>query len=168
MPPGAVRVPGSGDTRVHQQALRSLLGPVVLIAAVLAGCSGGSGLRPAPSASDPACTAALKALPATVLGEQRGGSPAAGAAAWGKPAIVMVCGLPELAPTTDPCLTVDGVDWVIQNDSGPFTFATFGRAPAIRVTVPTSYGRTQASAALVDLKPVAATLPRTPRSCVGN
>ena len=140
----------------------------MLAPAMLAGCTGGSGVHAAPSASDPACTTALRTLPATVLGQRRAGTPATGAASWGKPAIVLVCGLPELAPTTDPCLTVNGVDWVIQNDGGPFTFATFGRAPAIRVTVPTSYGRGQASAALVDLRAVAATLPRTPRSCVGN
>lgn len=73
-----------------------------------------------------------------------------------------------MKPTTDPCLTVDGVDWVIQDQNGPFVFTTFGRSPAVQVRVPTSYGSQNASGALVDLRAVAAALPRTARACIGR
>jgi hypothetical protein len=44
---------------------------------------------------------------------------AVGVAAWGQPPIVLQCGIdvPD-GPTSDPCFTVDGVDWIIDNPDG--------------------------------------------------
>lgn len=136
--------------------------------ATLAGCSEGSvSVQPAPQASSAACAGALRHLPATVLGRSRVALDVPGAAEWGKPAIVARCGLPEVAPTTLPCLTVDAVDWVIDDRHDPIVFTTFGRSPALEVGVPVSYGRSNASAALADLAAVAGALPRTQRACIG-
>jgi hypothetical protein len=139
-------------------------------AAGLAGCSFGSSagqLTAAPQATGGACVAALAKLPATVLGQHRTPMNVAGATAWGEPAITVRCGLPEQPPTTQECVTIGVVDWVVNDAGDPIIFTTFGRSPAAQVRVPTSYGRENATAALVDLAAVAATLPRTSRSCVG-
>ena len=46
-------------------------------------------------------------------GEERDTDPAGTAVhAWGDPAVIARCGLPALGPTTEQCISVDGVDWV--------------------------------------------------------
>ena len=59
--------------------------------------------------------------------------------AWGDPAVIARCGLPEPGPTTDECLGVSGVDWVAHRLSDGVRFTTFGRSPAIEVLVPSAY-----------------------------
>jgi hypothetical protein len=109
----------------------------------------------------------LARLPATVLSKTRTPLEVRGAASWGQPAIVLRCGLAALGPTTDQCLTVDGVDWVIGPSTDPLVATTYGRAPAAELSVPASYGRENLSAALVDLAAVAGALPRDGHACVG-
>lgn len=63
-----------------------------------------------------------------------------GVAAWGDPPIVARCGKQPPAPTTDPCLDVDGIHWVATTlDDGGAMFTTYGRDPAIEVLVPAGY-----------------------------
>ncbi|MFK5690036.1 MULTISPECIES: DUF3515 family protein [unclassified Serinicoccus] len=63
-----------------------------------------------------------------------------GVAAWGEPPIVARCGKQPPGATTDPCIDVNGVDWVATTlDDGGTMFTTFGRSPAIEVLVPESY-----------------------------
>lgn len=85
-------------------------------------------------------------------------------AAWGSPPIIARCGLPPLTPTTDDCVTVSGVDWVIRPLSDGSSATTYGRDPAIEVLAPTDYG------AVTMLLPlfadVAKALPTTGRHCV--
>jgi hypothetical protein len=139
---------------------------------VVAGCSSTGStstgtVTAAPQASDAACTRVLAALPATVLGKARTPLQVAGAAAWGEPAIVLRCGLAALAPTTLPCLSVDDTDWVVDADHDPIVFGSFGRAPAVEVRVPASYGRDSAVAALTDVSAVSRLLPTDGHACVG-
>ena len=61
-------------------------------------------------------------------------------AAWGSPAIIARCGLPALAPTTDECVTVNGIDWVVRSLTDGSAATTFGRDPAIEVLAPARYG----------------------------
>ena len=70
--------------------------------------------RSPPQASAPVCTS--PAWPVTVAGHTRVPTdPESGsAAAWGDPAVIARCGLEPLGPTTDDCVTVDGVDWVVR------------------------------------------------------
>ena len=136
----------------------------------LVGCSGAASapqLTPAAQATDAACVAALAKSPATVLGHARTPLSVAGAAAWGRPSITLRCGLPEQPPTTDPCLTIGTVDWVVNSTGDPIVFTTYGREPAIQVEVPAAYGQSNAPAALVDLAPVATSLPTTTHRCIG-
>jgi Protein of unknown function (DUF3515) len=136
---------------------------------VLTGCGGGGDGRvvAAPQAGAPACGTALAAAPATVLGRPRAPLPVPGTAAWGEPAVVVRCGLPEQPPTTKRCVTVDDVDWIVDDSGDPIVFTAYGRAPTVEVRVPASYGAQNAPAALVALAPVARALPRTAHACVG-
>ena len=59
--------------------------------------------------------------------------------AWGDPPVIARCGLGALGPTTEQCLDVDGVDWVVRKASDGAVFTTFGRDPAIEVLVPNAY-----------------------------
>ena len=127
--------------------------PAALGLGLLAGCTGTSGVQAAPRAADPACVAVLSRVPGSVADQQRGADPAVGAAAWGDPRIVLRCGLPPSGPTTTPCVDVNGVDWLVDETGDGFRLTTFGRSPAVEVTVPASYGRSKASAAMVDLGP---------------
>ena len=49
------------------------------------------------------------------------------------------CGLAPLGPTTEECLRVDDIDWVVRKLSDGAAFTTFGRDPAIEVLVPRAY-----------------------------
>ncbi|HEY6796305.1 MAG TPA: DUF3515 family protein [Kineosporiaceae bacterium] len=141
----------------------------ILAAVALTGCGPASGdqVVAAPQAGTPACAAALAAAPATVLGRPRSPLPVPGTVAWGEPPIVVRCGLPEQRPTTKRCLSVDDVDWVVDDVGDPLVFTAYGRAPTVEVRVPRALGEQQAPAALAVLAPVARAVPTTARACVG-
>jgi hypothetical protein len=139
-------------------------------AGALAGCAASGPperIDAAPQATSAACTTAMAAAPGTVLGRPRSPLPVPGTAAWGEPALVARCGLPEQPPTTERCLTVDDVDWIVDDSGDPLVFTAYGRAPTVEVRVPLAYGAQQAPSALVGLGAVARALPRTSRSCLG-
>jgi hypothetical protein len=106
-------------------------------------------------------------LPVSVLGQARESSSVAGTAVYGDPRIVVRCGVTPLGPTELPCLSVNDIDWVIDDRNDPLVFTTFGRSPAVEVRIPATYPKADGSAALVDLQPVAQTLPKTSRHCIG-
>ena len=121
-------------------------------------------VRPAASAADPACATLARALPATVAAQpRRATSPdSPGVAAWGDPAVVWLCGVPQPGPSTD-CLQVNGVDWVFERLSDGTAFTTFGRDPAVQVLVPSAYSPEPLR--LPALSAVVAAIPQGPRRC---
>ncbi|MGW3630178.1 DUF3515 family protein [Streptomyces sp. NPDC005122] len=61
-----------------------------------------------------------------------------GLAAWGRGAVELRCGVYPPAPTTDMCVTVDGVDRVLeeaQSRDGRKYLVTYGRRPAVGVSI---------------------------------
>jgi hypothetical protein len=76
--------------------------------------------------------------------------------AWGSPAIVLRCGVPQPAAltATSQLLTVDGVDWLPEQLTAGYLFTTVGRELNVEVSVPNAYA--PESDALVDLSPVIA------------
>ncbi|MFF2495016.1 DUF3515 domain-containing protein [Agromyces sp. NPDC058064] len=111
-------------------------------ALALTGCSQAVPIDPAAGASDPDCAAVVVRLPDSIAKdtgqEQRERETnAQGTGAWGSPASVLLrCGVPEPGPTTDRCVSVNGVDWVIDESDAPnFRFTTYGRTPAVEVLV---------------------------------
>lgn len=138
-----------------------------LLLVVATACTGEPAIEAAPAGGGPACAQIARQLPERVLGKGRVPVDAAGAAAWGDPAIVLRCGLPMPGPTSDPCLTVNDVDWLYAgDDEDDARFITYGRDPAVEVVVPQSYGRQNAAAALPGLATALKTVPASKR-CVG-
>jgi len=105
------------------------------------------------------CARLIAALPGQVADESR--VAARGyryAAAWGKPAIVLRCGvgLPSGYTQTSACQTVNGIGWFIPqdqvDDSGSDVVATtLHRIPAVEVRIPASYRPQGPGSAMVDL-----------------
>ncbi len=87
--------------------------------------------------------------------------------AWGngERAVILRCGVEPPAPTTDACTTITtasgiGIDWIVaEGGRNSMTFTTYGRVPAVDVSVPRGVGGDQASAAVLDLAPLIASLP---------
>lgn len=88
----------------------------------------------------PTCQVAAQ-WPATVASASRRTTTGSTASeAFGDPAIVVRCGVPALAPTSDECVDVSGVSWVVRPLSDGSRLTTYGTDPAIELLVPSSYG----------------------------
>jgi outer membrane murein-binding lipoprotein Lpp len=125
---------------------------VVVSAGLLSGCTSPVAMQPAPSANDPLCAEVSVRLPDTLDGKERRQTDAQATGAWGDPAAVLLtCGLEPPGPTTLPCSTVDGVDWIIE-DLGDFRFrvTTFGRTPAVELYLDTNVDTGVSSAVVLE------------------
>ena len=130
---------------------------------MLSACNRAPEVALAAQAASPVCARA--AWPADVSGHQRVATqPDDGSvAAWGDPAIIARCGLEPLGPTTEDCVTVDGVDWVVRPLTDGSAATTYGRDPAIEVLAPGRYGAVPLL--LPAFTAVAKTLPQNGRRC---
>lgn len=92
-------------------------------------------MEPAVAANDPACADVMVRLPGSVDSQERRWTDAQATAAWGEPSsVLLTCGVASPGPSTLPCQTVDGVDWIIDDTEAPrYRVTTFGRTPAVEV-----------------------------------
>ncbi|AWB95799.1 DUF3515 domain-containing protein [Agromyces badenianii] len=129
--------------RRHRRS-RVLLAAAVTAASVfvLAACTQIVPVDAGPEARDSACAAVVVRLPDTLARDTEAEQPkretnAQGTGAWGTPAsVVLRCGAETPGPTTDRCVSVNGVDWVIDETDAPrYLFTTYGRTPAVEVLV---------------------------------
>ena len=141
----------------------------------LAGCGSTAGVEPGPTASAPVCAEVLRVLPEQLSTAERRSTNSQATAAWGDPAITLRCGVTPPGPTTDRCISVTGsdgtsVDWVMtplgEAAEDTWQFTTYGRIPAIEVTVPVAYAGDDATTTLVDLGSAVAFTDQQ-RACVG-
>ncbi|BDV30877.1 hypothetical protein Microterr_15370 [Microbacterium terricola] len=132
---------------------------VALTALTLAGCATTVSLTPADAANDPACAAVTVRLPDVVDGQQRRWTDAQATGSWGDPTtVILTCGVDAPGPSTLPCLTVDGVDWIIDDTEAPnYRFTTFGREPAVEVYL--DYDAVSGQETLTALATAVGTLP---------
>ena len=141
-------------------SLPAALAAGLLPAVTLAGCSAGPVLPAAPGARDPACTALVARLPATVLGRPRRATADPGTGLWGTPdPIVLRCGLDRPLAAADPCQMIDDVDWQYATTRSGLRFVAYGRTPVVEVLFPPSADPSSAPSALVDLNPAVRPLP---------
>jgi hypothetical protein len=118
-----------------------------LVAVLATACSSGSS-SPAPvtlaaRASGEqvgVCTAVVGALPQSLAGQARRPTRPAPetTAAWGRPPITLVCGVPPGSALDDP-YEFDGVTWAVHDIGNARTWTTKGRAVNVVVTVPDAY-----------------------------
>ncbi|MFI1564995.1 DUF3515 family protein [Streptomyces sp. NPDC020490] len=86
------------------------VGTVLTVLAVSAGHPSGPGV---PARGDaPECARIAGDYPAVLDGRRLSGTGRPGVAVWGDGAVTLRCGLRPPAATVDPCVDVDGVDWV--------------------------------------------------------
>ena len=126
---------------------------LAIAATLLAGCGKVAVSDPTPDAAGVGvCSGVMADLPAQVLDQDRRKvEPGVLSAAWGKPVIVLRCGVvapPTLTPTSE-CLEINGVGWFAEEATGGMIFTTIGRAAYVEVSVPSQYPL--GTGALVDL-----------------
>lgn len=113
-------------------------GALILLA--LTGCSSTVALKPAPDANNPACAEVTVRLPNAIGDMQRRWTDAQATGAYGEPtAVIVACGVAVPGPTADlQCVTLDGVDWLVDDSQAPkMRMTTYGRDPAVQVFVDT-------------------------------
>jgi hypothetical protein len=137
----------------------------ILTAALLAltGCAPIVALDAAADSNDPGCAEISVRLPDTVAGKAQRETNAQATGAWGTPtAVLLRCGVPPIGPTTKPCVSVNGVDWVLMTDptAKSIVYQTFGRTPATEVVIDHVSGVSDSSV-LPDLASAIATVKQT-------
>ncbi len=117
--------------------LAALSAAAITLTLSLSACSPTVSLEPAADANNPGCADVIVRLPSAVDGQERRTTNAQSTAAWGNPATVILrCGIEPVEISTLPCVTANGVDWIIDESAKPsFRFISFGRDPAVEVIV---------------------------------
>ncbi|MGW1373779.1 DUF3515 family protein [Streptomyces sp. NPDC002446] len=96
------------------------------------------GVEAAPSGGGPECTRIANGYPDRLNGQERDRVDLPGVAVWGSGAVVLRCGLTPPRPTTDTCVSVDEVDWVLRearSRDGRKLLITYGRHPAVEAAI---------------------------------
>jgi hypothetical protein len=154
--------------------MRAKIAVLAAIAMLLAitGCTPTVALEPAAHATNAKCASVIAEISTTlttVSSLQPRTTNAQGTAAWGTPAdILLRCGVPVPDPTsTLVCITVDGVDWLRNDKQAPvFVFTTYGRNPAVAVTINSKDTKADGNRALTDLAPAISDSIATHHRCV--
>jgi hypothetical protein len=129
---------------------------LVLVAALLAGCSSAQIPAADPSPADQqACRTLVAALPLSLDGHENTGR-SEYAAAWGDPRIVVKCGVPAPAAyeKTSEMVVINDISWFPEEQDDGYEFTAMGRTPLVTVYVPDSYAPEVNP--LVDLAPAMA------------
>ncbi|QIK62169.1 DUF3515 domain-containing protein [Leucobacter viscericola] len=136
----------------------------VSLASLLTGCAGEVPMEPAKDANNPACADVTVRLPKTVAGLDKRTTNAQATGAWGDPPSVQLkCGIKPSGPTTDSCVNVNGVDWIIDESAAPiYRFEAYGRTPGLEVFVDSK--KVSGTDVVTDLSAVAKQLPQE-RKC---
>jgi hypothetical protein len=148
-------------------------GVVVLLtlSATLSGCKVDVPDTDVPTAQRKPCASLVEALPDSVSDQSRRDTKGNRfSAAWGDPAIVLRCGVGTPAdydPLTG-CQTANGIDWYVpekgMNDQlVDVVMTTYGRVPAVEVTLPAQYR--PPVAAMVDLADAIKAQTRVVKQC---
>lgn len=136
----------------------SLLGAGIVFAATA--CSPIVQVDAAEDADNPGCAPMMVILPEFVADAPRRETSSQATAAWGSPSkVILRCGVPVPGPTTDQCVTVNGVDWVLREGEETWTATTYGREPATELIFDPD--EAAQSTILVDLAEAAAAIPQT-------
>ena len=132
----------------------------------LTACAPVVDVTPAQDAANAACAPMMLALP-DALGEAKlRKTNAQATAAWGDPSLVILrCGVNVPGPTTDRCVSVNGVDWVIKEGNPAWTLTTYGREPATEILMDPD--QISSATVLAELAVPAQKIPST-RGCVGQ
>ena len=103
----------------------------------LSGCAATVNLEPAEDSNNPGCAEVMVRLPSQLGGLQERYTNAQATAAWGDPAAVLLrCGLEPVEVSTLPCVSAEGIDWLVDDSLAPsYRFISYARFPAVEVVV---------------------------------
>lgn len=132
---------------------------------VLTACAPTVTIDEAADANNPACASMMVALPDSLADAKRRTTSSQATAAWGDPSVVVLrCGVQVPGPTTDRCVTVNGVDWVMKENETSYTFTTYGRTPATELIL--EENKLPSDTVLTQISAAAAKIPAT-GGCLG-
>ncbi|KAB1645717.1 DUF3515 domain-containing protein [Pseudoclavibacter sp. CFCC 14310] len=137
------------------------IGAVAAFAPALSGCTGTVPMEPAPKADDPACAEIIVRLPPTLGEQQKRRTNAQATGAWGKPAtILLTCGVVEPEVSSQSCVTVNDVDWLVDDTDDPtYRFTTYGRSPATELVIDST--AVSGNSVLAEISPAVQRIPAT-------
>ncbi|MGP0224249.1 MULTISPECIES: DUF3515 family protein [unclassified Paenarthrobacter] len=105
-------------------------------ALALSACAPAVDVPAAADAANPACAPMMVALPDSIGDATLRKTNSQATAAWGDPSqVILRCGVNVPGPTTDRCVSVNDVDWVIKEGNPVWTLTTFGREPATEILI---------------------------------
>jgi hypothetical protein len=121
--------------KISRTALALLAG--IALSGALSACTATVSLEAAADSNNPACAEVSVRLPDQVAELTKRTTDAQATGAWGNPtAVLLRCGLPPVEVSELPCVTANGVDWLVDESAKPsYRFITFGRNPATEVIV---------------------------------
>jgi hypothetical protein len=139
--------------------------PAAALMICFSGCASVVDVDPAEDAANAACADVMIALPPTVAENEQRDTNSQATSAWGDPSkVVLRCGVTVPGPTTDPCVTVNDVDWVVREGDPAWTATTYGRDPAVEVLFDPD--EVASSTVLVELGDAVSRVGQS-RACVG-
>jgi hypothetical protein len=132
----------------------------------LSACSPAVDVAPAKDAANAACAPMMVALPDSIGEAKLRKTNSQATAAWGDPSLVVLrCGVNVPGPTTDRCVSVNGVDWVIKEGDPVWTLTTYGREPATEILMDPN--KISSATVLAELANAAGKV-KAVRNCVGQ
>lgn len=131
---------------------------------LLVACSHAEVVEPAEYAADPTCATVMLAIPEVVGGQPMRATTSQATQAWGDDyPIIARCGVEPPGPTTEQCIAVEtggtNVDWLMREEEDVWVATTFGRSPALEITVPKIRADEAVGELLAELSPAAARAP---------
>lgn len=139
--------------------------PAAILLSGASGCASVVAVDPAGDAANARCADVMIALPPEVAEHAQRDTDSQATSAWGDPSrVVLRCGVDVPGPTTDPCVTVNDVDWVLREGDPAWTATTYGRDPAVEVLFDPD--EVASSTVLVELNNAVSRVPQD-RMCVG-
>jgi hypothetical protein len=154
--------PGSAPSSARRLPARAATASLLaVVGLVLAGCAAAVPMDPAEDAVNPGCADVIVHLPETVAEQPSRETNAQATGAWGDPsAVLLTCGVEVPGPTTLPCVSINGVDWIEDDSDAPrYRYTTYGREPATEVYIDSEL--VSGSTTLVDLADAVAYVPAT-------
>ena len=132
---------------------------------LLTACAPTVTIDEAKDANNPACAPMMVALPDSLADATRRTTSSQATAAWGDPSLVILrCGVTVPGPTTDKCVTVNGVDWVMKEGDDAWTLTTYGRDPATELLL--SKNKVPSDTVLTEISAAASKIPAS-GGCLG-
>ena len=118
---------------MESRRLRRLVPLLTAIALGATACTGRvATVEAAPHAADPACAPAMVAMPDALGDLDLRPTDSQATAVWGDPAaVVLRCGAEVPGPTTDRCISVDLIDWVVNEINTMPGFTPISMYPAM-------------------------------------